>query len=100
MPPRLYQVAVRHQGLNAYRVISGTDWYAVNMKARVQYDAWEQEWRKRQALDMQGAARDAAGKRKAAAKHEAAVLRSERWAADQTAEARRAIEAVESTLAQ
>jgi hypothetical protein len=95
MAYRVYQVAVRHPGLNAYRVISGTDWYTVNMKARFQYEAWEREWQKREARR----AEDDARRRAARAKREESIRRCREWAASQTADATAAIEAVRRTLA-
>ena len=96
---RVFQVAVRHPGLNTYRVISGTDWYTVNMKARLQYEAWEQEWRRsQQGRDMRDRAEADARKRAERAEREKAQRRCHEWAAGQTAEARAAIEAVRRTL--
>ncbi len=100
MPHRLYQVAVRHAGLNAYRVISGTDWYTVNMKARVQYDAWEHEWRRRQAHEVANRAHSDDVRRREAskAKRAASIQKCIQWAESQTADARSAVAEVEGTL--
>lgn len=116
MRDRVYQVAVRHPGLNAYRVISGTDWYTVNMKARTQYEAWEQEWRRlqaeherhraeqarRQASEMrrraEADARERERRRAERERRDRQIERCVSWAAQQTAEARSAVDAVVETL--
>jgi restriction system protein len=95
----LYQIAVRHPGLNAYRVISGSDWYTVNMKARMQYEQWEQEWRRLQAQQMrQRAEADARDRDRKRANRDRAHRRCMAWAAEQTAAADRAVEEIRTTL--
>ena len=39
---RVYEAEVRHNGLNKYRHIRGTDRHVVEQKAAVQANAWEE----------------------------------------------------------
>ncbi len=43
----MWQIEVRHSGLNKYRLIRGTDQYVVEQKAAAQKAAWEEMWRKK-----------------------------------------------------
>ena len=47
----MWQVEVRHQGLNKYRLISGRDKFVVEQKAAVQKAVWDEMWQKRVAAD-------------------------------------------------
>lgn len=44
---QLWRVEVRHEGLNKYRLVTGTDRYVVEQKAAAQRAAWDEMWRKR-----------------------------------------------------
>ena len=48
MPSRyMYQIEVRHDGLNKYRLIRGTDKYIVEQKANAQLNSWNEMWEKK-----------------------------------------------------
>lgn len=67
MPSVLYGMDVRHEGLNAYRRITGRDQYVVEAKAAAQRAAWAEKWAKLQqrekALYTKEQKRDAAAQR-------------------------------------
>lgn len=44
----LYEIEVRHEGLNKYRVIRGNNLYVVEQKAEMQKRAWDVMWEKKQ----------------------------------------------------
>ena len=44
---QIWEVEVRHEGLNKYRHIRGSDRYVVEQKAQAQRLAWEVTWEKR-----------------------------------------------------
>jgi restriction system protein len=60
----MYQVEIKHDGLNKYRVIKGTDKYVVEQKARVQLVDWDNMWEKKLALQAEKAARERAASEK------------------------------------
>ena len=78
-----YQVEVRHEGLNKYRMITGTDPYVVEQKAQAQTATWEEQWRKKQ-------------EREAAVQSKAEMRAS---AAEQTAAAQETLKALDEILA-
>ena len=78
-----YQVEVRHEGLNKYRMITGTDPYVVEQKAQAQTATWEEQWRKKQG-------------REAAVQSKAEMRAS---AAEQTAAAQETLKALDEILA-
>lgn len=43
----MWQIELRHDGLNKYRLIRGTDKYVVEQKAAAQRAAWDEMWSKR-----------------------------------------------------
>ncbi|MGD0038282.1 MAG: restriction endonuclease [Bacteroidota bacterium] len=43
----MWQIEVRHSGLNKYRLIRGTDQYVVEQKAAAQRAAWDEIWQKK-----------------------------------------------------
>ncbi len=43
----MWQIEVRHSGLNKYLLIRGTDQYVVEQKAEAQKAAWNEMWRKK-----------------------------------------------------
>jgi restriction system protein len=43
----MWQIELRHPGLNKYRLIRGTDQHVVEQKAAAQRAAWDEMWRKR-----------------------------------------------------
>lgn len=47
MSSRGYQIKVQHKGLNKHRVISGSNQYVAEQKAKAQSTQWEQMWKKR-----------------------------------------------------
>lgn len=44
----MYEIELRHEGLNKYRVIRGKDWYIVQQKAEMQKREWEEMWERKQ----------------------------------------------------
>lgn len=67
MPSVSYWIDVRHEGLHAYRRITGRDQYVVEAKAAAQRAAWEEKWAKMQlrekALYTKEQKKDAAAQR-------------------------------------
>src|SRR3954454_21717329 len=47
-----YWIDIRHEGLHAYRRITGRDQYVVEAKATAQNAAWEEKWDKMQQREM------------------------------------------------
>ena len=47
----IYQVEIRHEGLNKCRLIKGTERYVVEQKATAQKQAWDEMWAKKQAAE-------------------------------------------------
>lgn len=44
----MYEIEIRHEGLNKYRVIRGKDLYVVQQKAEMQKRQWDEMWEKKQ----------------------------------------------------
>jgi len=47
----MYEIEVRHEGLNKYRHIRGKDKHIVQQKASMQILAWDEMWEKKQAAE-------------------------------------------------
>ena len=47
-----FEKEIRHEGLNKYRMITGTDPYVVDQKAEAQLAAWEEMWEKKEAKEQ------------------------------------------------
>ncbi|WP_051291530.1 restriction endonuclease [Fictibacillus gelatini] len=60
----MYQIEVRHEGLNKYRVIKGTSLYVVQQKAEMQKRAWDEMWEKKEQQLKQKQDRERAAKEK------------------------------------
>ncbi|WP_052124065.1 restriction endonuclease [Ureibacillus manganicus] len=60
----MYEVEIRHDGLNKYRVIKGSDLYVVNQKAEMQERAWEEMWERKQEQDAKKQERERAALKK------------------------------------
>ncbi len=43
----MYEIEIRHRGLNKYRHIKGSDKYIVEQKAHMQQLAWDEMWEKK-----------------------------------------------------
>jgi len=43
----MWQIELRHEGLNKYRLIRGNDKYVIEQKAAAQRAAWDEMWQKR-----------------------------------------------------
>nr|VFJ58291.1 MAG: restriction system protein [Candidatus Kentron sp. DK] len=56
----IFEIEVRHEGLNKYRHIRGSDRYIVKQKAVAQKLAWDDMWEKKQAVELKKRERDAA----------------------------------------
>ncbi len=52
MPSYQYWIDVRHEGLHAYRRITGRDQYVVEAKAAAQRAVWEEKWAKIQQREQ------------------------------------------------
>ena len=48
----MWEIEVRHSGLNKYRHIRGSDRSVVEQKARAQEQAWNEMWEKKSAADL------------------------------------------------
>lgn len=48
---QIWEIEVRHEGLNKYRHIKGADKYVVEQKALAQRLAWDEMWEKRQEVE-------------------------------------------------
>lgn len=60
----MYEIEVKHDGLNKYRLIKGSDYYVVQQKARYQQQQWDEMWEKRLEADRKKALREAAAMEK------------------------------------
>ena len=48
---QIWEVEIRHEGLNKYRHLRGSDKYVVEQKALVQRSAWDEMWQKRLQIE-------------------------------------------------
>lgn len=85
----MWEIEVRHTGLNKYRNIRGSDKHVVQQKAIAQELAWEEMWEKRQAVEERRQAREAAIQNKEEKKD---------LAAERSEEASRTLSDLENTL--
>ena len=46
----MWEIEIRHEGLNKYRHIRGSDKYAVGQKAVAQQLAWDEMWERKKLL--------------------------------------------------
>ena len=54
----IYQIEIRHQELNKYRLIRGTDPYVVQQKAETQQAAWAEIWARKEAALQRASAKE------------------------------------------
>ncbi|MBS4204317.1 restriction endonuclease [Lederbergia citrea] len=73
----MYQIEVKHEGLNKYRVIKGSDSYVVQKKAEMQIKEWDEKWEKKLVLDAKNEAREQAAREKEEKKSLAMQLTNE-----------------------
>lgn len=85
----IWESEVRHEGLNKYRHIRGSDRYVVEQKAAAQKQAWNEMWEKKQVAESKKRERDAAIRSKEE-KKELAIIKTD--------EAQKALDDLESTL--
>lgn len=85
----MYEIEIRHKGLNKYRHIRGKDPHVVEQKASSQKKAWDEMWEKKQEVERRKEEREANIRDKEAKKS---------LAAEKTNEATKAIKAIENTL--
>ncbi|MED1865840.1 restriction endonuclease [Fictibacillus nanhaiensis] len=85
----MYEVEIKHEGLNKYRVVKGSDRYVVEQKANTQLKQWEEMWRKKQEAEKKRKQRDSLVKEKEAKKE---------LALEQTKEAEEKLLNIENTL--
>jgi len=85
----MWEIEVRHEGLNKYRHIRGSDRYVVEQKAAAQKQAWNEMWEKKKAAESKKCERDAAIRSKEE-KKELAIIKTD--------EAQKALDELESTL--
>ncbi|TFD99417.1 restriction endonuclease [Jeotgalibacillus salarius] len=85
----MYQVEIRHDGLNKYRLIKGNDRHVVEQKAAVQIKDWDERWEKQLAI-----------LEKKKEKEMIALEKEEKkeYAAQQTAEALETLKALDNVL--
>lgn len=86
----MYYIDVRHDGLNKFRRITGSDRDVVEEKANRQLAVWDELWDRKQDADEKRQAREDAAQEKEAKKE---------LAVERTKEAQRAIAAIEAILA-
>lgn len=60
----MWQIEVRHKGLNKYRLIKGSDRYVVEQKAIAQQHTWDDMWAKKQVAEKKKKERESAIKNK------------------------------------
>lgn len=72
----MWEIEVRHEGLNKYRHIRGSDRYVVEQKAAAQKLAWNEMWEKKQAAESKKREREAALKSKEE-KKDLAIVKTE-----------------------
>ena len=72
----MWEIEVRHEGLNKYRHIRGTDKYVVEQKAAAQRLAWDEMWAKKQVAEQKKMEREAASRSKEE-KKDLAISKSE-----------------------
>jgi restriction system protein len=85
----VFEIELRHVGLNKYRHIRGRDRYVVEEKARAQEATWEEQWSKKQEVEARKAAREEAAEEKEEKK---------KLAQEQTEEASSILAVLERTL--
>lgn len=85
----MYEIEVRHEGLNKYRVIRGKDYYIVQQKAEMQKRQWDEMWERKQEQLRKKQERERAAKEKQQKKELAEKL---------TSEALEQLEIIENTL--
>ena len=85
----MWEIEVRHGGLNKYRHIRGSDKYVVEQKAAAQEQAWDQMWKKKQAAESKKREREAEIRSKEE-KNELAIIK--------TNEAQKALDDLDNTL--
>lgn len=85
----LYEIEIRHEGLNKYRVIRGKDWYIVQQKAEMQKRSWNEMWEKKQEQLKKKEEREREAKEKQQKKELAEKL---------TLEATEQLESIKNTL--
>ncbi|MGI2900826.1 restriction endonuclease [Shewanella algae] len=86
----MWEIEVRHEGLNKYRHIRGSDRYVVEQKAAAQKQAWNDMWEKKQAAESKKREREAAIRSKEE-KKELAIIKTD--------EAQKVLDDLEATLA-
>jgi len=48
----MYHIDIKHDGLRKSRRLSGADQYVLDQRARVQLEAWDECWRRRQSREQ------------------------------------------------
>ncbi len=99
MLPR-YTVEVSHNGLGKYRVVSGTDYFVVQAKAKALQLSWDEEYRRKQAKDRDKNAKEQERKSRIRSKEERQQEIEEKLdeANERTEEAKTALEQIQNTL--
>lgn len=89
MARHMYEIEIKHNGLNKYRLIKGSDPYVVRQKANYQEKQWDEMWRKRQGAENKKIMREEAAREKEEKKALATQL---------TLDAREELNSIENTL--
>jgi len=99
MLPR-YTVEVSHNGLGKYRVVSGTDHYIVQAKAKALQLSWDEEYRRKQAKEREKNSKELERKSRIRSKEERQQEIEEKIdeANDRTEDAKAALEQIQNTL--
>ena len=85
----MYEIEIKHDGLNKYKIIRGSDSYVVRKKAEMQVRAWDEMWEKKKLTEEKNKARENAAREKEEKKALAEQL---------TNEAIEQLESIEATL--
>jgi restriction system protein len=85
----MYEVEIKHKGLNKYRVVKGSDKYVVEQKANTQLKQWDEMWLKKQEAEQLRNQRENIVREKEAKKE---------LAIEHTKEAEDKIHSIENTL--
>lgn len=92
----MWEKRISHEGLNTYRVVRGYSQEEVEIKARLQSEAWEERWQRK--LEIESARKKQTEKRTAWEQQTEVDKRKKSLALKRTLEAEEAVEAVRNLL--
>lgn len=99
MLPR-YTVEVSHNGLGKYRVVSGTDYFVVQAKAKALQLSWDEEYRRKQAKEQEKKSKEQERRSRIRSREERQQEIEEKLeeAAERTEDAKAELEQIQNTL--